>query len=229
MAVVTSPLLLAAGCSPHQPTLQQILDRNVEALGSREAFARLETRTVRGRQVDDRPYAGPAVTSRLEAAADSEGRWAIHLVTDDEVFSEGCDADGCWVRRPGEEAAAQERTNAKLAYLLDPQGPLRLAEHFPNLRLTGTRIFEGVTYWMVENDLKYEYYTLYFEVETGRLGRIGFHWWLEDFREVDGVLVPHTVVRGRKGGSTNLYFEEIGHGGAVAVSRDAPGPRGRTP
>jgi hypothetical protein len=68
----------------------------------------------------------------------------------------------------------------------------------------------------VENDLKFEYYTLYFEVETGRLTRIGYHWQLEEFRPVDGVLVPAKVYRGRKGGSTNLYFDTVSHGAEVA-------------
>ena len=86
-----------------------------------------------------------------------------------------------------------------------------VSRYFPNLRLTGTWDYDGVQYYKVENDLKFEYYTLYFEVETGMLTRIGYHWWLEDFRAVDGVLVPFTIVRGRKGGSTNLYFDSVTH------------------
>jgi hypothetical protein len=227
--LLATTLFTSAGCSSGRPTLQEILERNVEALGGRAAHEKLAGRRIAGRQIDDRPYAGPPVTSRLAAVADTRGRWAMHLTTGGEVFGEGCDAEGCW-RREGEgPARAQDRTDAKLAYLLDPQGPLRPEQHFPNLRLTGTRVFDGVEYWMVENDLKYEYYTLYFEVESGLLTRIGFHWWLEDYREVDGVLVPHTVVRGRKGGSTNLYFDEVVHAPPGDVSRDAPGSRGRNP
>ena len=213
-------LLLLTGCSSGQPTLQQIFDRNIEVMGGRDAFVALEGRTVRGRQIDDRPYAGPAVTSRLEARADTAGHWSMTLTDGSGVYAEGRDAAGSWSRKPGEEVKPLDHFNAKLGYLLDPQGPLNLAEHFPNPRLTGTRIFEGVTYWMVENDLKYEYDTLYFEVETGLLSRIGYHWWLEDFRGVDGVLVPHTIVRGRKGGSTNLYWDEVVHGEVGEVTRE---------
>jgi hypothetical protein len=220
-AIFAIGLFILAGCSPGRPTLQQIFDRNIEAMGGREAFEALEGRKVRGRQIDDRPYAGPAVTSRLEARADTAGHWSLILADGDEVNAEGRDAGGSWGRKPGEGAKPRDRDNAKLGYLLDPQGPLRIAQHFPNPRLTGTRIFEGVTYWMVENDLKYAYYTLYFEVESGLLTRIGFHWWLEDFREIDGVLVPHTVVRGRKGGSTNLYWDEVVHEAVGEISRDS--------
>lgn len=220
-AIFAIGLFILAGCSSGQPTLQEIFDRNIEAMGGREAFVALAGRTVRGRQIDDRPYAGPAVTSRLEARADTAGHWWMTLAAGNEIHAEGRDAGGCWSRKPGEEAKPRDRSDAKLGYLLDPRGPLRIAQHFPNPRLTGTRIFEGVTYWMVENDLKYAYYTLYFEVESGLLSRIGFHWWLEDFREIDGVLVPHTVVRGRKGGSTNLYWDEVVHEEVGVVSRDS--------
>lgn len=219
-AFLATSLFILTGCSSGRPTLQEIFDRNVEAMGGQEAFEALEGRTVTGRQIDDRPYAGPAVTSRMEARADAAGHWSMALTEEDGVSAEGRDADGSWSRKPGEEAKPVDRANTKVGYLLDPLGPLHIAKHFPNPRLTGTRIFEGVTYWMVENDLKYEYYTLYFEVETGLLTRIGFHWWLEDFREVDGVLVPHTVVRGRKGGSTNLYFDRVVHGSVGEVSRE---------
>ncbi len=104
----------------------------------------------------------------------------------------------------------------KLAFLFNPQGPLMVEKYFPNPRLMGTWTYDGVEYYKVENDLKFEYYTLYFEVETGMLTRIGYHWWLEGFRPIDGVMVPSKVIQGRKGGSTNLYFDEVSHGAEVA-------------
>ncbi len=177
------------------PTLEQILDRYVDALGGRENLAKLATRSITGKQIDDRPYQGEPVTAELEAWADNTGCFSMVL----------------------HEAGGDHRTgnaddhNAKLAFIFNPQGPLMVDKHFPNPHVTGTWDYDGKLYYKVENDLKFEYYTLYFEVETGMLTRIGYHWWLEDFREVDGVLVPFTVVRGRKGGSTNLYFESVTH------------------
>ena len=53
------------------------------------------------------------------------------------------------------------------------------------------------------------YWALHFDVETGLLNNIGFHWCLEDYREVDGVLFPHCIVTGRKGGSSTYVFTEI--------------------
>jgi len=177
------------------PTLEQILDRYVEALGGRENIAKLATRSITGQQIDDRPYQGEPVTTELEMWADNTGVFSMVL------HEAGGD------RRTG----SSDDHNAKLAFIFNPQGPLMVAKHFPNPHVTGTWDYDGKLFYKVENDLKFEYYTLYFEVETGMLTRIGYHWLLEDFREVDGVLVPFTVVRGRKGGSTNLYFESVTH------------------
>ena len=55
------------------PTLEQILDRYIEALGGRDKIAKLETRAITGKQIDDRPYVGEPVTTELEAWADNAG------------------------------------------------------------------------------------------------------------------------------------------------------------
>ncbi|MCK9997451.1 MAG: hypothetical protein KAH56_14345 [Candidatus Krumholzibacteria bacterium] len=181
------------------PTLEQILGRYVEALGGRENLTKLTTRSIIGEQIDDRPYKGERVTIGIEAWADTTGAFSMVM------HEAGGD------RRTGSD----DDHNAKLAFIFNPQGPLMIAKHFPNPHVTGTWDYDGKLYYKVENDLKFEYYTLYFEVETGMLTRIGYHWWLEDFRTVDGVLIPFIVVRGRKGGSTTLYLETVTHNGDV--------------
>lgn len=198
------------------PTLEQILDRYIEGLGGREAIANLETRTIFGREIDDRPYAGPPVESKLEVRADAAGNWTMILEGPDGEWREGAWEGDNWVQKPGEDVEPAEYQNTKLAFLFNPQGPLMIEDYFPNPRVTGTWVYDGVEYYQVENDLQFEYYTLYFEVETGQLTRIGYHWWLEEFEEIDGVMIPAKVVQGRKGGSTNLYFDSVTHDGEVA-------------
>ena len=217
-------LTVPAAAGDNLPSLEQILDRYVEVMGGAEAIGRLESRVIVGRQIDDRPYRGPAEVSEMKVYATDSGDWQMILDQPEGEWREGCVEGKNWVRNPGGEIGLKETANTKLAFLFNPQGPLRLEDYFPNLRLTGTWVYDGVEYYQVENDLKFEYYTLYFEVETGMLTRIGYHWWLEGFRPVDGVLVPTKVVRGRKGGSTNLYFDEVTHGDDV--TRDLS-PRGR--
>ena len=226
--VLLIPILVLSAVAPvaagDLPTLEQIPDRYVEALGGREAIAKLETRTINGKQIDDRPYMGPPVETALEAWA-AAGSWAMVLRQDGGDHREGWDGDLNWVRDAGQPVQTNDYPNAKLAFIFNPQASLMLEKYFPNPRVTGTWKYDGKLYYKVENDLKLEYYTLYFEVETGMLTRIGYHWWLEDFRTVDGVKVPFKVMRGRKGGSTNLYFDTVTHNAEVA-DHLAPGGNG---
>ena len=201
--MVLVPILLISGALPAAadeilPNLEQILERYVEAMGGREAIAKLTTRTITGKQIDDRPHMGLPEETPLEAWADTTGEWTMIL------------------RDPEGEIRVGAQGNAKLAFLLNPQGPLMISRYFPNPRLTGTWEYDGVLFYKVENDLTLEYYTLYFEVETGMLTRIGYYWYLDGYRPVDEVMVPGIVYQGRKGGSTNLYFDTVIHGEDVS-------------
>ena len=46
---------------------------------------------------------------------------------------------------------------------------------------------------------------------SGLLNGIGTYWEVQDYRAVDGVLLPHKIVCSRKGGSSTFVFEEIKH------------------
>ena len=61
------------------------------------------------------------------------------------------------------------------------------------------------------NDRDLTYYALWFDRETGLLNQIGYHWNVKDYRPVDGVLVPHLIEEGRKGGVIRYQAEEIIH------------------
>jgi hypothetical protein len=214
--VVAWSVASAATAGEDLPTLEQVLDRYIEAMGGRDTIEKLESRVIVGREIDDRPYKGPPVESNLKIWGDTSGDWTMESDLDGKIKLQGSSEGSKWVKQHGMETQPGKHKDTKLAFLFNPQGPLMVAKYFPNPRLTGTWDYDGVAYYKVENDLKFEYYTLYFEVETGMLTRIGYHWKLEGFREVDGVLVPGVVFQGRKGGSTNLYFDEVTHGDEVA-------------
>jgi hypothetical protein len=117
---------------------------------------------------------------------------------------------------------ARSATARRWRFVLDPQGPLRIREYFAGLKLTGVTDLEGRSVYVVESDRSHEHYTLYFDVESGLLTGIGYYWHLQDYRAVDGALVPHRVVAGRKGGSVTYAFEEIVANVAVSGGRFAP-------
>ena len=69
------------------------------------------------------------------------------------------------------------------------------------------RTWESYTFQSVLHDV----INKYFDKKTGLLRRIGYHWDIKDYKEVDGVLIPHSVVAARKGGSCTYEFQEVIH------------------
>jgi len=193
------------------PTLSLVLARYVDAVGGREAVESLTTRVCTGREVDDRPYRGPAVTAPLEAYGKVPDRalTVVHHLDGD--VRDGCDAWVGWHVSPDGIRLEDRQGRSKTAWLLDAHGPLRLEEYFPGMILAGRDAVEGRPVYVVECDRDPAHYALHFDVETGLLRRIGYYWGLSDYREVDGVMVPFRIARSRKGGSTSFVFDEVAH------------------
>ena len=60
---------------------------------------------------------------------------------------------------------------------------------------------------------------LYFDVETGQLVQIGGNRKLQDYRPVDGVMVPHRIETSRKGGWAAYEFHSVTHDGVGIQAR----------
>ncbi len=195
--VLTLPLACAAEDTP--PALEQVLERYIEAAGGRQALEGLESRIVTGRQIDDRPYRGPVETVPFEAWSTGPDRWEMILHRPDGDLVEESDRSS----RP------------KLAWLLNPRGPLMLEDHFPGLVMRDMKTVDGRLKFVIESDLDPAHYSLTFDAETGLLTGIGYYWELSEYRNVDGVLVPFRITMGRKGGSTTWEFETVEHNVAL--------------
>jgi len=191
------------------PDVDDILERYYEALGGREALERIETRMSTGRIVDDRPCTGPVRITRFEAYGRRGGQWAYVEHGPDGDFAEGWSGSLYWKLEDDKVTTSGTRDRSKMAFVLDPQGPLRIREYFGDLRTASATTYEGRAVCAVETDRDATYYTLYFDAASGLLTNIGYHWYLEQYRSVDGVLMPHRVVSGRKGGSVTHAFDEI--------------------
>ena len=55
------------------------------------------------------------------------------------------------------------------------------------------------------------HYALSFDCETGLLTGIGYYWSVLDYREVDGIKIPHRIEMSRKGGSSTFVFDLVKH------------------
>jgi len=188
----------AAGATAGElPTVTAVLDRFVSAVGGVEALGSLEERHYRGLIVQDLSWKDPTHEEKpFLAAADVDGLVRYAEIAD-------------WPDLPAEDADLR----SKLRWILHPRFALVVEEFFPELRVDRREVREGRdVVVLVPKDLKPEYYSLYFDEESGLLTHIGHHNWLQEWREVDGVLYPHKWVFGRKGGHTTYVWKEIAAG-----------------
>lgn len=207
---VISPVLSHAGeAGDSLPSVEYVLSRYIEALGGREALEAVETRTISGRFIDDRPYRGPVVVVPFEASSGNPGKWVMTHDWSDGLESEGFDGEEWWHVKAGAVEREAGVKRSKMAFHLDAQGPLRMHEYFGEMRVTGERWVNERRAYVVETDRDSAYYALYFDVESGLLTSIGYHSEVGDYRDVNGVKVPFRIVFGRKGGSNTYAFDEV--------------------
>jgi hypothetical protein len=231
MIVALSVLVALAGAigaadepdrgSTGEPTAREILDRYVDALGGRDAIERLSSRVCIGKETTD-------LTSREQPMYESFYLEANTRVPMDYRLQESCGQGGHlegfdgkvgWVKDKCGVRTETEVGSGRLAFLLNPRGPLHIDEYFPLLSYDGTAEVNGVQAFVLKPDsLKPAHNTLYFDTESGLLIRIGYFWTIEDYREVDGVLFPHRISTSRKGGSTVYKFETVMHNVAMRDS-----------
>jgi hypothetical protein len=213
-------LALAVACSPAESpwsrppeSADEVIERFVEAVGGQDAIERLSTRTITGHLVHDLSWHDPQVeTLDFVYQAGSDDRFMHRMTGQKGTTFEGFDGTEGWnLDRDGNLKPNPDAGRSKQAWYANPHQALRIREYFPNPQLAGTREVDGRTCYAVRCDRQPEYFTLYFDDEAYLLRAIGYHNWVEDYREVDGVLLPHRIVCGRKGGSSTFYFENIEH------------------
>lgn len=177
------------------PTVEAVLDRFVQAVGGAEALVAISKRHYRGIITQDLSWADPQhMETPFLASGDAEGNVRYAEVSD-------------WADLPSEDATD---LRSKLRWIFHPHFAMVVEDFFPGLRVDRREVREDRdVIVLVPEDLKPEYFSLYFDEDSGLLSHIGYHNWLEDWREVEGVRYPHRWVFGRKGGHTTYVWEEI--------------------
>ena len=197
-----------------EPTVKTVLTLYIEAVGGRLALEKLTSRDCVGKEITD-------LTSRqqpiyesyyMEAFAKTPLNYQYEIWTDDGGYKEGFDGKTGWSKDKCGVKTDKNLIKNKLAFLLNPQGPLYIETYFPELSYAGTKVINNMQVHALQPaSLKMEYYTLYFSIESGLLVAIGYHSSIEHYRKIDDVMVPHKFVMGRKGGSVVYEFENISH------------------
>ena len=213
------------------PTVKEILDRYVKALGGREAVEKLKSRTARG-TVELSPM---NLTGTFETYAAAEGRSHTKMVLNGiGDLVETTDGKSAWSVNPiqgSRELTGNELAQSKLRN--DYYRDIRLEKLFPKMELKGTeKAGDKEAYVVVgtAGDLPPE--TWYFDVKSGLMLRADMTTispegpqtisvFYEDMRPVDGVMMPFRLRTKTPQFEIIVTSTEIKHGAAIDETKFA--------
>ena len=212
--------LIAAPQGAQAPSVDQILDRYVQAVGGKDAIAKVNTRAMKGtlENSDD------GSTSPAEVVAKAPNKYlSVVTLGDAGQAQEGWNGEAGWGKDPDSglhEMNKSDQVAAKRDY--DFYREVRLKELFPKMSLSGKMKVDDRDAYIVEataGDGAVE--KLYFDVESGLLVRRDFERVnvddgillyevdYEDYKDVDGLKVPATVRRKTPDYALTYRFTEI--------------------
>lgn len=217
----------AAENSGDQPTVEEILDSYVKALGGREAIARIKSRVMKGK------FEGTKLGDRgnIESYWKSPDKSLFAL----EVPGRGGGVQGFdgaigfsqdprnGFREMSANAVVHWKRNS------DPQLPIKMQEYFTKLTFSGNQSVGGKDARCLELTAAVPTPdTWCFDSKTGLLlsrsfepnaeiGKIEFLY--EDYREVEGVRIPFLVRQINRTGMTTYLYEKVFYNVALEDSK----------
>lgn len=209
------------------PTVDEILDKYVKAIGGKEAIEKQTARTVKGTfDIEAMNMSG-----KFESFAKAPNKSAAIIeVPGIGTFNEVTDGTKSWSANP--MTGLTEKTGAGLAAAkreADLHAALNYKKHFPKMEVKGKEKVGSSDAYVIEatpasGEGSPE--KLYFDVTTGLLvrhdaereteqGKIAGETYFEDYKEVDGIKMPHTMKQVTPMFSMTMKFTEIKHNTAI--------------
>ncbi|UCE18006.1 MAG: class I SAM-dependent methyltransferase [Gemmatimonadota bacterium] len=206
------------------PSVEQILERYIQAIGGREAIERLTSRVCTGKLIHDIPWRKPPYEEvPFEAYARTPDKSLYIEHRSDGIYKEVFNGKIGWTQDADSITIEESPKRSKLEFLMDSQGALHIENYFPGLTVAGKDTLYGREVYAVEPEgLKKAHYSCNFDVKTGMLIYIGYYWELLDYREVDGVKCPFRIAMSRKSGSSTYVFDEVKHNTSIDESLFIP-------
>jgi hypothetical protein len=191
-----------AGMKPEVvlPSIDQVLNKYVQAIGGRAALEKIKSRVTKGSQTG---FDGTALP--LEIYSEAPDRFLFQVTRPQGLVLQGYNGTGGWIKNPRgqRELSGDELALMKRRALFN--AGLKLKELYPDLKITAKENAGGREAFVAESELgKNATLRLFFDAASGLLIRqqiiskntltpIPEQVDYEDYREVDGVKLPFTI------------------------------------
>lgn len=226
----SAPVKQTAGSTP---TVDQIIERYVQAIGGAALAPKLTSLATKG--TFEMPESN--IKGVIEAYAKAPNKLALSLKSDDEVIFviQGYDGATAWERRlvPNESRiAVKQMKGAELAEFklrAEFNREFRLKELYPKMTLKGKEKTEdGEAYLIEATPANGDPIVMYFDTESGLLvredststtpeGKTTVETYYDDYRDVNGFKTPFTVSSVYPNPAINsiIRFTEVKHNAAI--------------
>jgi len=222
MGMLICALALLLGCAQRDAT-QTVINHYIQALGGTQGLKDVKTCTLHGTMITDLSSRQPPVfevDSVTSYAMVPDMQVVISKTQHNGVVREGFNGPNGWRIDPrGKSLGAQGLHRTKSAFLAHPGNALRMKTFFPGLHVAREGNVRGRSSVICECDLNFP---LVFDKETGLLVQLGHHRILENYRNVDGIMMPFVIKISRKGGMSTLKVDGITLNDALDASQFAP-------
>ena len=203
------------------PTADQIIEKYVQALGGKAAIEKINSRTTKASF--DIPAMGAGGTVEAYEKAPNKNV-AIITIPGFGVIREGFDGKVAWAEDPTtglREKSGLELADAKLE--AEFYKPIRLKQLFPTMTVKGKeKVGEREAYVVEGKPAEGSVEKWYFDTQTGLLirqdaeretpqGKMPTEVYMDDYREVDGVKIPHAIRQTTPMFTINIKNEEVKH------------------
>jgi hypothetical protein len=207
--------------APATPSAEQILDRYLEAVGGRAAWQKLNSRVSSG--TIDVP--AMSVSGTVEIHEKAPNRVLTVVTIGGAAFRQGFDGTAGWTDDP--QNGLREQTGAELAETereADFYAPLNLRNHYTKFTVSGREKIGDNDAYRVEATVRDggRPDKMYFDTQTGlpvRMvsehhspeGTTAFQEDLADYREVDGIKLPFTILQTSTDSAFTIKISEVHH------------------
>jgi hypothetical protein len=203
------------------PSADQVLDAYVKALGGKDAVMKLNSRIIKG--TFEIPAMGVSATAEIQQKAPNKSSLFID-VPGFGVVQQGFDGTVAWSQDP--QSGLREKTGLELAETKrdeDFYRDVKLKELYQKLEVKGVETIGGrEAYLVLATPSEGSPDKLYFDKENGLMvrsdierespmGRSPVQVFMENYKDVDGVKVAHTIRQIAAFGEFIIKVTEIKH------------------